>query len=126
MWVLHSAGRGVGADSYIANMTKRRITPRVGGQSAALIYQLIESLPIVIGVDDSIDFEQHLCRAHVEVFRHAYEHVEQEFLIEYENCPCGDQHEPLEPAAWRFLVIHAMADQAREALGIRSPHRFWC
>jgi hypothetical protein len=111
----------------LADMTKRRsVTPTVGGQSAQLIYQLIESLPIIIGDDDSIDFERQLSAPHAAVFRHAFEHVEQEFLTEYENCPCQDQHTPLEPGAWRFLVIHAMADRARQALGIRSQHRFWC
>ena len=108
-------------------MTKRRIaTPTVGGQSAQFIYRLIESLPIIVGDDASIDFDRQLCASHAAVFRRAYEHVEQEFLVEYENCPCRDQHTPLEPGAWKFLVIHAMADRAREALGIRSEHRFWC
>jgi hypothetical protein len=107
-------------------MTKPRPIPTVGGQPARMIYDLIESLPIVIGDDRSIDFERRFCDAHAARFRLAYDAVEAEFLIEYENCPCGDQHPPLAPGAWKFLVIHAMADRAREVLGITTPHRFWC
>lgn len=124
---IHTAPPFVGARSYRAGMTNRPITsPTVGGQPAQLVYRLIESLPIVVGDDHSIDFDRQLCAEDAVVFRSAYESVEHEFLVEYETCPCPEQHEPLEPGAWRFLVIHAMADRAREALGIYTPHRFWC
>lgn len=98
----------------------------MGGQSARLIYDLIESLPIVDGDDGSIDFQRHFTRAHVAVFLRAYERIEHEFLIEYENCPCGNLHEPMSPGAWRYLVIHAMADRARAALHIHDRHPRWC
>jgi hypothetical protein len=107
-------------------MKARFGVPTVGGEPAVVIYDLIESLPIVIGDDDSIDHRRHFCEAHAAMFQRAYDLVEREFLIEYENCPCGEQHTPLQPGAWRFLVIHAMADRAREALGIHDQHRFWC
>ncbi len=109
----------------VADTTKPKPVPTVGGQSARLIYDLIESLQIVDGDDSSLDFERQFPRPHAVIFGTAYDRIEHEFLLEYENCPCGDLHEPLSPGAWKYLVIHAMADRAREALGLHDRHPRW-
>jgi hypothetical protein len=113
-------------DTWGGTMKARRGAPTVGGEPAGVIYDLIESLPIVIGDDDSIDFERHFCDEHAAQFRRAFERVELDAMAGIEACPCPEEHGPMEPGEWRFMVIHTMADQARLKLGERDPHRFWC
>ena len=100
--------------------------PTVGGMPAAHLYQLIEDSPQRVLEDGTLHIELQLCAEHGAMWQAAYERVERELMSEMEECANRHEHEDLLPHRWRAIVIHAMADRAREALGIRDLHPFWC
>ena len=107
----------------------RRPSPTIGGQPAAAVYDLIErdsrielvEGPMLITVDPD-----DLCAEDRAMWRAAYEHMERELMAEMEACATRHDHEDLTEVQWRSLVTHAVADRAREVLGIRDLHPFWC
>jgi hypothetical protein len=108
-------------------MTKRRtLTPTVGGQSARMLYDLIEASPKAVLADGTVHLGLRLCEDHGRLWQSAYERVERDLMSEMEACPERAAHGSMLPHAWRSLVIHAMADRARRALGITAPHPYWC
>ena len=107
-------------------MTKRRPEPTVGGASAREIYSTIEAMPIDVHPDGSLTFEIHLCRQHGKQLYDAYHRVEKQVMVGMMRCKLESEHGPMSDSQWKWMVIHAMADEARRKLGIRSPHPFWC
>jgi hypothetical protein len=103
--------------------------PTIGGQPADAVYDLIEREsrieliegPMLITVDPD-----DLCAEHRAMWRAAYEHMERELMAEMEACATRHDHEDLTELQWRSLVTHSVADRARELLGIRDLHPFWC
>ena len=106
-----------------------RSSATIGGQSAAAVYDLIErdsrielvEGPMLITVDPDDLSVQH--RA---MWQAAYEHMERELMAEMEACATRHDHDDLTELQWRSLVTHSVADRARELLGIRDLHPFWC
>jgi hypothetical protein len=108
-------------------MTKRRSEPTVGGQPASAIYHIIEATPKRALADGMVFLGPiHLCAQHGRYWQGAYDHVERQLMVEMEACPDREDHATMLPHQWRALVIHAMADEARRKLGIRTPHPLWC
>lgn len=101
----------------------------IGGQSAKAIYALIEREsrielvegPMLITVDPD-----DLCAEHRAMWQAAYEHMERELMAEMEACATRHDHGDMTELQWRSLVTHAVADRARELLGSRDLHPFWC
>lgn len=110
-------------------MTNNRAFPTVGGLPAQFVYDVIERSTTVLFADGSphvsIDLSR-FCTEHIEQWEAAYARVERELMAEMEACATRHEHGDLSPIAWRQLVIHAMADEARAVLNIRDLHPFWC
>ena len=67
-----------------------------------------------------------LCAEHRAMWQAAYEHIERELMAEMEACATRHDHSDMSELQWRSLVTHSVADRARELLGIRDLHPFWC
>lgn len=107
-------------------MKKQRSTPTIGGQSARMIYDLIEAAPKAVLSDGTVYLDLRLCEVHGREWREAYEWVERQVMSELEACETRHEHRPMLPHEWRAMVIHSMADHACRLLGITDPHPHWC
>ena len=67
-----------------------------------------------------------LCAEHQAMWHAAYEYMERELMAEMEACATRHDHGDMTDLQWRSLVTHSVADRARELLGIRDLHPFWC
>jgi hypothetical protein len=110
-------------------MTRKQRTqsiPTIAGMPAQHLYELIEASPQYQLRDGTVHVDIRLCAEHGAQWRAAYEHMERELISEMETCANRHEHQDMLPHQWRALVTHAMADRARELLGISDPHPFWC
>jgi hypothetical protein len=107
-------------------MMKNNSLPIVGGISARHLYEIIERSPICEFDDGTMLIDLRLCDEHAAQWQSAYQLAERDLMAEMEVCCNRHQHGDMPAHAWRWLVVHAMADRARELLGIRDLHPFWC
>jgi hypothetical protein len=94
------------------SINSRRARATIGGQSAEVIYDLIERTTRVMLVEGvplvTIDPED-LCEEHAAMWQSAYDDIERELMAEMEACANQHEHRDMSELEWMALVTHSVA-----------------